>query len=41
LSPSAEGNKILTGDDTAADEHAATVIQAAFRGYRVRKDLDK
>ncbi|CAF3324727.1 unnamed protein product [Rotaria sp. Silwood1] len=40
LSPSAEGNKVPAHEDH--DDNAAAVkIQAAYRGYRVRKDLEK
>ncbi|CAF4469476.1 unnamed protein product [Rotaria socialis] len=39
LSPSAEYHPEVDGEDD--DNAAATKIQAAYRGYRVRKDLEK
>ncbi|CAF4340698.1 unnamed protein product, partial [Rotaria magnacalcarata] len=39
LSPSAEYHREVDGEDD--DNAAATKIQAAYRGYRVRKDLEK
>ncbi|CAF0728260.1 unnamed protein product [Adineta ricciae] len=42
LSPSAEGNKVPAGEEEEEEDNAAAVrIQAAYRGYRVRKELEK
>ncbi|CAF0753113.1 unnamed protein product [Adineta ricciae] len=42
LSPSAEGNKVPVGEEEEEEDNAAAVrIQAAYRGYRVRKELEK
>ncbi|CAF3571697.1 unnamed protein product [Rotaria socialis] len=41
LSPSAEDNKVPEEHEEEEDNAAAVKIQAAYRGYRVRKDLEK